>query len=314
MKKAIVPFIHRLTKKDELDWLKEFQKAMPNINICSTETLSKKERKSVEVAIIANPRPIDLMDLPNLKWVHSLWAGIEHLLDELTNDKISIVRLIDPQLAETMAEAVLAWTLYLHRNMPEYIQQQRKKEWKKHDGAMASETTIGILGLGQLGQKAVERLKDNGFKVLGWNRGKRISDLETLKGYDGLLEVASLSDILVILLPSTPKTRGILDSNFFSKIKQGASIINFARANIIESKSMLDALSTRRLKHAVLDVFLNEPLSETSPFWNNPYITVLPHISAPTNKHTASKIVAKNIKLYFKSNKIPQSVSRQIGY
>lgn len=310
----IVPFVHSLTEKDASVWRMALQSAMPNINICQLENLSTSERESVEVAIVANPNPSDLLSLPNLKWVQSLWAGVERLLDELSNKEISIVRLIDPQLAATMGEAVLAWSLYLHRNMPEYAKQQAKQEWIQHDVVMASERTIGILGLGHLGAQAAKRLKDNGFKVLGWNSGKDVPNIENFSGDEGLLKIASLSDIVVVLLPSTPQTRGLLNNHFFNQLKHGASLINFARANIIDTQSLVEGLDTRQIKHAVLDVFLHEPLLKTDPLWRNPYITVLPHISAPTNKDSASQVVAQNISDYFDSNKIPQSISRKAGY
>jgi glyoxylate/hydroxypyruvate reductase A len=310
----LVPFVHSLTEKDASAWRMALQSAMPNINICQLENLSTSERESVEVAIVANPNPTDLLSLPYLKWVQSLWAGVERLLDELSNKEISIVRLIDPQLAATMGEAVLAWSLYLHRNMPEYARQQAKQEWIQHDVVMASERTIGILGLGHLGTEAAKRLQDNGFKVLGWNSGKDVPNIETFSGEDGLLKIAALSDIVVVLLPSTPQTRNLLDTHFFSQLKHGSSLINFARANIIDTKALVKRLETRQIRHAVLDVFLHEPLSKTDPLWKNHYITILPHISAPTNKDSASQVVAKNLRAYFDSNKIPQAISRETGY
>ena len=79
------------------------------------------------VAIVANPQPQDLRSLPQLRWVHSVWAGVERMLADSGDTDLKIVRLVDPQLADTMAEAVLAWTLYLHRDMPRYLSQQRQR-------------------------------------------------------------------------------------------------------------------------------------------------------------------------------------------
>lgn len=251
----IVPFVHNLADKGASAWLNILQSAMPNITICELDKLCKKDKKGVEVAIVANPNPNDLLSLPNLKWVQSLWAGVEKLIGELPNKQIHIVRLIDSQLSESMAEAVLAWTLYLHRDMPIYAKQQNSKEWIQHDLPLASERTIGILGLGHLGYKAAKRLLDNGFNVIGWNSGKDLQDIETFSGHKGLLKVASLSDILVVLLPLTQHTHGLLDKSFFSKLKYDASLINFARADIIDTKALESGLKLRQIKHAVLDVF-----------------------------------------------------------
>jgi glyoxylate/hydroxypyruvate reductase A len=311
-----VPFIHNLNSKDASTWLVALQSAIPFANICQVTDLFENELEKIEVAIVANPNPTDLLTLPNLKWIQSLWAGVEQLLDKSINDKISIVRLIDSELTETMAEAVLAWTLYLHRNMPQYTKQQVKKEWVRHDVLMASEQTIGILGMGHLGLRAAQRLHDNGFNVLGWNRGKNLLDLgiETLSGYEGLSKIAACSDVIVILLPLSPLTHGLLNQHFFNDLKHGASLINFARAAIVDEQALVKALDTRQLKHAVLDVFLSEPLPKNDSLWANPHVTILPHISAPTNKQTASQVVAKNLKAYFDSNEIPKRVSREKGY
>lgn len=310
----IVPFVQNLYEKDASAWHKALQASMPNVKICKISDLSEDELNSVNVAIVANPNPADLSCLPNLKWIQSLWAGVERLLDEIKNEEISIVRLIDPQLSKTMAEAVLAWTFYLHRNMPEYAKQQNNKEWLQHDFVPASKRTVGILGLGHLGAEAARRLLDNGFKVIGWNSGKKQPDIECFSGDEGLLKIAALSDIVVVLLPSTPQTKGLLSKQFFAHLKHGASLINFARANIIDTNALVKGLETRQINHAVLDVFLNEPLEKTDPLWDNPNITILPHISAPSNRDTASQIVAKNLNAYFNSNKIPEAVSRKIGY
>lgn len=314
--KPIVPFIHNLSDKDVQTWLMTLQSAMPFARICQITNLSKDELKKVEVAIVANPTPSDLAALPNLKWVQSLWAGVERLLAEVRDEQISIVRLVDPKLAETMSEAVLAWTLYLHRNMPQYAKQQANKEWKPREVLIPSEQTIGILGMGHLGLKSAKKLHENGFHVLGWNRSQNLSDsgIETLSGNEGLVTIAARSDIVIVLLPLSEQTRGLLDEHFFDGLKQGASLINFARAGIIEEQALVNALETRRLKHAVLDVFLKEPLPKNDPLWTNPNVTILPHISAPTNKQTASQVVAKNIRAYFDSDEIPPSVSRKKGY
>ncbi|MDX1809976.1 MAG: glyoxylate/hydroxypyruvate reductase A [Sulfurospirillaceae bacterium] len=314
--KPIVPLIHSNSGKNASRWLDTLRSAIPFANICEIKDLSEDELSQVEVAIVANPNPEDLLALPNLKWVQSLWAGVERLLAELPNDDVAIVRLIDPQLAETMAEAVLTWTLYLHRDMPEYIQQQAKKEWIRHDLVRASDRTVGILGLGHLGLRAAKRLHDNGFNVIGWKRSKNLTDsgIETLIGEEGLSEIASRSDIIVVLLPLTPQTRGLLDRHFFSALKAGASLMNFARAAIVDEKALLEALNTRKLKHAILDVFLQEPLPKSDPLWMNPNVTILPHISGETDKQSASQVAAKNLKAYFDSGEIPRSVSRETGY
>lgn len=313
--KPIVPFVHNLTESLAAEWTQALQHAAPTLDIRAPDAISQAERASVEVAIVANPDPAHLAEFPNVKWVQSLWAGVERLLRELPCEDIQIARLVDPQLAETMAEAVLSWSLYLHRDMPRYAAQQAQQIWRQHHLPTPAERCIGVLGLGHLGQKSVQRLKQNGFNVIGWSRSpKRLPDATTYHGSEGLAQLAAQADILVVLLPSTPQTRGLLDRGFLGGLKTGAALINFARGDIIDSTALLHALDTGQLDHAVLDVFPIEPLPQADPFWTRPDVTVLPHISAPTNKATASSIVAQNLDIYFSTGQMPDTVSRKAGY
>ena len=311
----IIPFVSRLNETEENRWLHIFHKAMPDAQIKKIAGLSESEKRQVEVAIVANPNPDELSSLSNLKWVQSLWAGVERLISELPDESIKIVRLSDPQLAITMAEAVLAWSLYLHRNMPLYQKQQQQKQWQKHEVLLPSERTISILGLGLLGKSAAKKLIQQNFNVCGWSRTKtEIEGVETFSGMENLKQVLEKSNILIILLPLTAETENLLNEESLSYLPDRASIINFARSRIIDHQALLNHLDTRHISHAVLDVFDTEPLPQTSPFWDHPSITVLPHISAPTNMKTASDIVAENINQFIDTGDIPQSVNRGQGY
>jgi glyoxylate/hydroxypyruvate reductase A len=122
------------------------------------------------------------------------------------------------------------------------------------------------------------------------------------------------TDILVCLIPLTKKTKYLLNHKTLSYLKRGASVINFARGAIINEKDLVKHLNSGRIKHAVLDVFEQEPLPKTSILWKHKNVTVLPHISAHTDMDTASNIVCKNIKMYRLKNRIPKSVDLKRGY
>jgi len=312
---STIPFIHQLTAAQEAAWLDALRKAAPTLRICRLADLTQPQRDAARVAIVANPDPADLADLPNLCWVQSLWAGVERLLQAVPQKNLAIVRLIDPQLGDTMAEAVLAWTLYLHRDMPRFASQQRRAIWAQHALPLASDRTIGVLGLGHLGAKAAQRLTANGFNVLGWNRSaKQVTQIETLSGPDGLNSIAARSDIIVVLLPSTPQTRGLLGKDIMAHIKPGAAFINFARADIIDNAALLAALNDGRASHAVLDVHHTEPLPQNDAAWDHPNLTILPHIAAPTHMPSAARVVAANLTGFFANGTIPMAVSRDTGY
>jgi len=312
----VIPFISKASPDERKIWRSALPDALRQIGkVKPFEDLTGDERAAARVAIVANPDPQEVAALPKLEWVQSLWAGVERLTAELPEDGPLIVRLTDPQLAETMSEAVLAWTLYLHRDMPRYQRQQRTRIWRDHQLKLPGERTIGILGLGKLGSAAALRLKANGFQVMGWSREQKALDgIECHAGDDGLLTVLGRADILVVLVPLTPETHGLLGPERLAACKAGASIINFARGPVIDDDALINALDKGALEHAVLDVFDVEPLPSASPFWTHDKVTVLPHISAPTITSTACRIVADNIGGYFSSGAIPQSVDRKRGY
>ncbi|MBV1776149.1 glyoxylate/hydroxypyruvate reductase A [Burkholderiaceae bacterium DAT-1] len=296
-------------------WLSPLRQAMPDEQIVPFEALSEADKLACEVAIVANPEPAQLAQLPNLKWVHSVWAGVERMLAELPESDLAVVRLVDPRLANTMAEAVLTWALYLHRLGPQYAQQQSQRVWRALEYVRPERRTIGILGMGELGKCTALRLRGAGFRVMGWSRsGTSVPDVETLSGEAGLREMLAQSDIVVCLLPLTAETRGLLNAEQLARMKPGAAIINFARGPIIDEAALWAALDHGSLGYAVLDVFDQEPLPEDAWFWDHPKVTVLPHCSGPTDRESAAQIVAGNIARFRESGDIPPAVDRQRGY
>jgi glyoxylate/hydroxypyruvate reductase A len=313
--KSIVPFISSLPKADIDQWLKVLKKKLPKERIVKFSNLKKLDYNKVDVAIVANPNPTEVKKLVNLKWIQSVWVGVEKLVESFKGEKVKIVRLIDPEMNRTMSEAVLSWVLYLHRDMHFYRVQQNKRVWKETDYIKPSNKVVSFIGLGELGSASAAKLMENDFNVCGWSRGKKkISKVKSFTGQLGLKKMLNQTDILVCLIPLTQKTKYLLNYKTLSYLKRGASIINFARGGIINAKDLVKHLNSGKIKHAVLDVFEKEPLPSSSDLWKHKNVTVLPHISAHTDMGTASSIVCKNIKTYRLNNRIPKSVDMIRGY
>jgi glyoxylate/hydroxypyruvate reductase len=313
--KSIVPFISMLPKADIDQWLKILKKKLPKERIVKFSNLKKSDYKKIDVAIVANPNPTEVKKLLNLKWIQSVWVGVEKLVESFKSERVKIVRLVDPEMNRTMSEAVLSWVLYLHRDMHFYQVQQNKRVWKEADYIKPSKKIVSIIGLGELGSASAVKLIENGFNVCGWSRGKKnIKKVKSFTSELGLKNMLKQTDILVCLIPLTRKTKYLLNYKTLSYLKKGASIINFARGAIINAKDLVKHLNSGRIKHAVLDVFEQEPLPKTSILWKHKNVTVLPHISAHTDIDTASSIVCKNIKMYRLKNRIPKSVDMTRGY
>ncbi len=296
-------------------WLDALRAALPEESIREVGELSDSEAATVDVAIVADPDPTQLARLTSLKWIHSVWAGVERLVPLARERALPLVRLHDPELARTMAEAVLAWTYYLQRDMPAYAASQRAADWQPRPYRAPSETTVTLVGLGELGSAAAGRLREAGFRVRGWSRTpKNISGVECHVGHLQLTASISEADIVVLLVPLTPETKGLFNAAMFAAMKRGASLINFARGAVVVRDALIDALGSGQIQHAVLDVFEQEPLPADDSLWRHPAVTVLPHISAPTNRRTAAKIVADNIRRYRADGALPELVDISRGY
>lgn len=318
-----IVLIGRFAPGEEQLWLAALRRAMPEEGLMSCEEVD--DPAAVELAIVANPDPDVVRRFPALRWVQSLWAGVERLVAEPAFDRLPIVRMVDPELARTMAEAVLAWTLYLHRDMPAYLAQQRERQWLQLPYVAPAARRIGILGLGVLGQAAAGKLLAAGFPVQGWRRAARGAGAHdagsaaadraaVFSGDDELTAMVRQTDLLICLLPLTQHTRHRIDARLLGLLPRGASLINFGRGPVVHTPSLVDALDSGHLAHAVLDVFDEEPLPSTSALWHHPGITVLPHISADTDPQTASRIVAGNVRRWRATGRIPPTVDRQRGY
>jgi len=308
-------FVSQLSSIEQQSWLDKLNAKLSNAQVVPAGEMSISEKQKCKVAVVANPKPEDLSEFPQLVWVQSLWAGVERLVGELDNPSFALSRLVDPMLATTMSEAVLAWTLYLHREMPKYLAQQKLAKWQQLDYKCASERTIGILGLGELGKLSAQVLVKNGFSVCGWSNTKKvIDDVECFFGHEGLEILISKADIIVCLLPLTPDTRGLINNEFLTKMEKGTSVINFARGAIIKHHDLVKQLDSRHIEHAVLDVFEHEPLDENSVLWQHPNITILPHISAPTHIESASTLVVQRISSFVSSGKVPECIDIAKGY
>ncbi len=311
----VIPFVGQVDDEERDEWLTALSLVLPGERLVPFSNLTNSEKTQATIAIVANPQPNEIEQLPNLLWIHSVWAGVERMLADLQGASFDIVRLIDPELSRTMAEAALAWTLYLHRDMPAYYKQQQDQNWKALPYRKPSQKTVGVLGLGSLGNAASKTLANAGFNVVGWSRNKKnISGLKTFEGPEGLKSTFEQSDIIVCLLPLTDETRGLIGEELLQLMPRRGGIINFARGPIINKSDLIAALDDGLLAHAVLDVFDQEPLPAGDPIWAHPYVTVLPHISAPTDVQTASEIVSTNIKNYRLTGQVPASVDRLKGY
>lgn len=274
------------------------------------------EPDQVELALCWNQPSGSLQQFPNLQCISSLGAGINHLLSDMTRPlEIPLVRLVDDNLKQSMAEYVMAGVLEHFRHFKAYRQQQQEHIWEELETAHISDLGVGIMGCGEIGGYVADKLSAFGFSVQGWSRTRQQRD--KLRVYAGDAELGlflSQADVLVCLLPLTPETENILNSETFSQLPKNALLINAARGGHLVDADLLSALDNGQLSGALLDVFREEPLPQQHPFWSHSKVTVTPHIASPTNYDSAAEQIIANYHQLVSGAPLHHLVDVESGY
>ena len=251
--------------------------------------------EAIEAAVVWRPPAGMLQQLPGLRVICAMGAGVDHLFDPgLEPPHAPVVRLVDPVMSERMASYVLAAVLYHQRHLGRYCEQQRERVWRQMMHADGADVRVGVMGLGAMGRATAELLARVGYEVAAWSRSSRsVAGVRCFAGHDAFAEFLGRSDFLVCLLPLTPATRGILNRATFDALPEGAMVINAARGDHLVEADLIAALDAGRLAGAVLDVFAVEPLPEDHPLWRHPKALITPHVASLSNPSTgAARIVA----------------------
>lgn len=316
---------------EEAEWLQALRAALPGHTLRLAQHAAGTgpgiDRSTIDAVVVANPPPGSLQGLPGLRLIQSLWAGVDRLLADPTLPAgVPIARMVDPAMTAAMAETALWATLSLHRGFFTYAQQQRVGQWQRRAQLRADEVPVLVLGHGQMGRAAAQRLAHQGYPVTAWRRGaaedsagavasaSASASVRLAAGPAGLAQALPGARIVINLLPLTPDTRGLIDARLLAALPHGAGLVNLARGAQVVDADLLAALDRGQIGHAVLDVFHTEPLPPAHPYWRHARVTVLPHAAAATDARSAAKVVARNIDALAAGRPLADLVARNAGY
>ncbi|MCU1461229.1 MAG: putative oxidoreductase [Acidimicrobiales bacterium] len=238
-------------------------------------------------AVMTLDLPVDVRKIaPNLRWVQAIGAGVDHLRTALAGESIVLTNAAGVA-AVPIAEFVIGRILGVWKRFGELDDQQRRHEWSATYGRELDACTIGLVGLGAIGEAVGVRARALGMRVLAVRRnaGTPSPAADEVFGTERLHVVLARSDAVVLSAPSTDETRDLFDRETFAAMKPGATFCNVARGALVDEAALVDALESGQLGAAIIDVTKQEPLPAGSPLWDAPNIFLSPHSAASPERY-----------------------------
>ena len=293
------------------EWLSGLRSALPQADV----SLWQSGAPPADYAVVWAPPQAFFDEQTQLKAVFNTGAGVDALLKLRLPEGLKIIRLDDAGMAVQMAEYVCHAVIRHTRGFDDYARQAARGEWLQHAPLPRSAHSVGVLGLGVLGERVARSVAAFDFPVNGWSRSQRhLAGIRCFHGGEQLPAFLAASRILVCLLPLTPDTRDLLNRDTLSLLLRGAYLINVARGAHLVDADLLELLDSGHLSGATLDVFRTEPLPPAHAFWAHPKITVTPHISARTLLAESIAQIAGKIAALEQSIPVRGVVDLQRGY
>jgi len=257
---------------------------------------------------------------PRVRWIHSRSAGLEQMLfPALVASKV-IVTNGSGVFSPSLGEFALAAILYFAKDLGRMIRNQMCGVWEPFEVTMVSGQTLGIVGYGSLGRAVAARARALGMNVLGLRRVSQTSNEDSLidkvYGSEELSEMLPRCDYVVVTVPLTERTRGLIGDTEFAVMKKNAVLINVGRGPTVEEGAMIKALSQRRIRGAALDVFDQEPLPQGHPFYALENVLLSPHCAdhTPDWLDNAMRFFLEQLERFRRGETLLNIVDKASGY
>ena len=275
-------------------WRYQLTKSDPKISVIA---LSDSKADDAEFALVWNPPHGRLAKLKNLKLICSLGHGVDHLWkDQKRPRSVPIIRLVDPHMSHALSQWVIAVLLDFLRDGPFYRKNRLNREFNKLPQANTMKMKVAVYGIGAIGSVVAQNLHNLQFDVSGWAQTKKTQLLFKQEiGKQGFENLLRSNLIHICLLPLTKSTKVLFSQDVFNQMPKGSYFINAGRGEQVDEMALLQAVRSGHLSGAALDVFCEEPLPVSHPFWNEKKISIWPHVAAQTDPATTIEQILKAI-------------------
>lgn len=298
---------------------RELATAVPQLSVTAVKDETAFARALPAADILIAPR-FPLAHLPqarSLRWFQCSNAGIDFMVP--AKDRVGSIVVTNARgiHGEAMADYTIGMIVALHWDFPALFRDQQAKHWGSKYVSPLSSRTIGVIGLGAIGGVIAERAAAMGMTVLGVKRQPSpVSGVSRVYAPNQLAEVLPLCDYVVLIMPLTKETQGMIGARELAMVKPGCFLINIARGAVIDEPAMIAALQQGRLGGAALDVFATEPLPQDSLLWTMPKVIVTPHISGNPDEYQRRviEIFAENLRRWRAGETLRNVVDLARGY
>jgi len=289
----------------------------------AVDCLPRKEKPSAEQlarteALMSYGVPAGVLPkMPKLRWVQAMTAGVEQWLalpDLPAGVTLTCAR---GTHRESMPENIVGALLYVAKPYAEAVANQKLRKWVQRPAQPLAGKTLGILGLGAIGQDVARIAAALGLRVIGTKRRPQpMEGVAEVLPPERTPEVLAQSDFVLLLLPSTPQTDNIIDAARLAMMKPTAWLFNFGRGQLIKDEDLVAAMKAKTIAGAMLDVYRQEPLPAEHPFWGTEGIIVLPHIGGPHPRRDqiVARLFVENLGRFVAGQPLKEVVDREAGY
>jgi glyoxylate/hydroxypyruvate reductase A len=285
-----------------------------DLRTCTDASTAAAELPLVDV-LMTGPFPVELLrDACNLRWVQSLWAGVDTWARADVPEGLPVTRMTEV-FGGRMGEYVLAHLLGDTQEVPRFAASQARAAWEPVATRTLRGQVAGVAGTGWIGSDVIRLLAGVGMDVRGLNRsGRPIEGTSRTYPASALRAFLAPLDVLVLVLPATSATTGLIGREALSWMRSDATLVNIGRGNVVDLDALVDALRDGRLRRAVLDTLPSEPLPSHSPLWHVPNLVLTPHIAGPGLAAEVAVVCARNLALFERGMLPPPLLDRARGY
>jgi glyoxylate/hydroxypyruvate reductase A len=286
------------------------------IHVASTEADAAVHIAQVEVIYAWKLPPALYGKAKRLRWLQAMGAGVDWALEVPDLRRRVIVTRAPGIFGPWMSEYVLGWCSWVTQRMETYRAAQRARRW---DDRVLPERlrgrTLTLVGIGDIGGEIARVARAVGMHVVGVSRtGRRVPHVDRVHRTVHLHRALSAADFVVVVLPLTPTTRGLIDAAALAAMRPGAWLLSIGRGPVVDEAALLEALRERRIAGAILDVFPTEPLPADHPLWDFDNVVVTPHIAGPSTAEEIAPIFNDNLARWLSGQQLHHVVDRKQGY